>query len=45
MIGELVVIAVVVLLPATIFLGMLAAVGLAVAGLAIDPSARRLVRR
>jgi hypothetical protein len=45
MIGELIVIATVVLLPASIFLGMLAALGLAIAGLAIDPSERRLVRR
>ena len=45
MIGELVVIAVVIVMPATIVLGMLAAIGLAVAGLAIDPEQRRLVRR
>ncbi len=38
MIGELIVIATVVLLPASIFLSMLAALGLAIAGLAIDPS-------
>jgi hypothetical protein len=44
-IGELVVIAIVIVMPATIFLGMLAAIGLAVAGLAIDPEQRRLVRR
>ena len=35
MIGELVAIAIVLVLPAAIFLGMLAAVGLAVAGVAI----------
>ncbi len=45
MIGELIVIATVVLLPASIFLSMLAALGLALAGLAIDPAERRLVRR
>lgn len=45
MIAELIAIAIVVVMPATIFLGMLAAVGLAVAGLAIDPEQRRLVRR
>lgn len=45
MIGELIVIATVVLLPASIFLSMLAALGLAVAGLAIDPAERRLIRR
>jgi hypothetical protein len=44
-IGELVAIAIVVVLPATIFLSMLAALGLAVAGLAIDPTERRLIRR
>ena len=45
MIGELFAIAIVVVMPATIVLGMLAALGLAVAGLAIDPEERRLVRR
>ena len=45
MIGELIAIAIVVVMPATIVLGMLAAIALAVAGLAIDPAERRLVRR
>lgn len=45
MIGELVAVAIVVVLPATIILGMLGAVGLAIAGLAIDPAERRLRRR
>jgi hypothetical protein len=45
MIGELVVIAVVVVLPATIVLGSLALVGLGVAGFALDPEERQLFRR
>jgi hypothetical protein len=45
MIGELIAIAIVVVMPAAIVLGMLAAIALGVAGLAIDPAERRLVRR
>ena len=45
MIGELLAIAIVVVMPGAIVLGMLAAIALAVAGLAIDPAERRLVRR
>ena len=45
MIGELVAIAIVVVLPATVVLGSLALIGLAVAGFALDPEERRLVRR
>jgi hypothetical protein len=44
MIGELIAIALVVVLPATILLGMLGALTAAVAGLAADPEDRRLVR-
>jgi hypothetical protein len=44
-IGELVAIAIVVVLPATVVLGSLALIGLAVAGFALDPEERRLVRR
>jgi hypothetical protein len=45
MIGELIAIAVVVVLPATVILGSLALVGLAVAGFALEPERWRLVRR
>lgn len=45
MIGELVVIAVVVLVPATVILGSLAFVALGVAGFALDPEERRLLAR
>lgn len=45
MIGELIAIAVVVVLPATVILGSLALVALGVAGVALDPEDRRLVRR
>jgi hypothetical protein len=44
-IGELVAIAIVVVLPATVVLGSLALIGLAIAGFALDPEERRLVRR
>jgi hypothetical protein len=44
-IGELVAIAIVVVLPATVVLGSLALIGLAVAGFALDPEERRFVRR
>ena len=44
MIAELLAIAVVVVLPAAIVLGMLAAIALAVAGVAADPEDRALVR-
>ena len=44
MIGELIALAIVVVMPATILLGMLGALTLAVAGLAADPDDRRLVR-
>ena len=43
MIGELIALAIVVVLPATILLGMLGALTFAVAGLAADPEDRRLV--
>jgi hypothetical protein len=45
MIGELVAIAVVVVLPVTIILASLAMLGLGIAGFALDPTDRRLVRR
>jgi hypothetical protein len=44
-IGELIVIAVVVLLPAAVILGSLALVALGVAGFALDPDERRLFAR
>jgi hypothetical protein len=44
-IGELVALTVVVVLPATIALGALAMLGLGIAGFALDPNDRRLVRR
>jgi hypothetical protein len=43
-IGELIALAIVVVMPATILLGMLGVLTLAVAGLAADPEDRRLVR-
>lgn len=45
MIGELVAILIVVVMPATIVLGLLSLLVLAMAGLIVDPSERRLVRR
>lgn len=45
MIGELVAIAVVVVLPVTIILASLAMLGLGITGFALDPTDRRLVRR
>jgi hypothetical protein len=44
LIGELVAIAIVVVLPATLGLGLIAALGLAVVGFALDPEEWRLVR-
>lgn len=44
MIGELVAIAIVVVLPAALGLGLIALLGLAVAGFALDPESWRLVR-
>lgn len=44
MIGELVAIAIVVVLPASVGLGLVALLGLAVAGFGIDPEERRLFR-
>ena len=45
MIGELFAIAIVVVMPAAVVLGMLSVIAIGVAGLAIDPAERRLVRR
>lgn len=45
MIGELLVVAVAIVMPAFIVLGSLALVGLGVAGFALDPEEWRLVRR
>jgi hypothetical protein len=45
MIGELVAVAVVVVLPATILLGSLAMLALGIAGFTIDPAERTLLRR
>lgn len=45
MIGELVALMVVVVLPVAIGLGALAMLGLGIAGFALDPTDRKLVRR
>ncbi len=45
MIAELIAVAVVVVLPAIVILGSLAMLGLGIAGFALDPTDRRLVRR
>ncbi|MGH2475427.1 MAG: hypothetical protein ACRDIL_09185 [Candidatus Limnocylindrales bacterium] len=45
MIGELVALAIVVVLPASIMLGALAMLGLGIAGFAFDPNDRHLLRR
>lgn len=45
MIGEIVALVVVVVLPVSLGLAMVAALGLAVAGFGVDPQERRFVRR
>ena len=45
MIGELVALMVVVVVPVAIGLGSLAMLGLGIAGFALDPTDRKLVRR
>lgn len=45
MIGELFVLAIVVVLPASVVLGLLGLVALGIAGYAADPDERRLFRR
>lgn len=45
MIGELIALVIVVVMPVTFALGLVTALGLAVAGFAVDPEQRRLVCR
>lgn len=45
MIGEIIALVIVVVMPVTLALGLVSALGLAVAGFAVDPEERRLVRR
>ncbi|MGK2850635.1 MAG: hypothetical protein ACSLFN_06980 [Candidatus Limnocylindrales bacterium] len=45
MIGELIALVIVVVMPVTLALGLVSALGLAVAGFAVDPEERRFVRR
>jgi hypothetical protein len=43
--GELIAIVAVLILPATLFLGMMATIGLTVAGIAVSGDTRGLIRR